>query len=157
MSNVSKILQDFADSLIEELQSTAPTATGKLRRSFEAEVDDDGITIYSEAYARIMDQGINGKERSNGSPFSFKNKMPPPSAFDKWMIVKGIAPRSVKGRFASRKGLQFAIANSVFRKGIKGSFFIERSLAGGIDELPDSLAQAVWQDFLLTIDKNQIK
>ena len=52
--------------------------------------------------------------------------MPPPSAFDKWSIRKGIAPRDKKGRFINRRSLNFLIARKVFNEGIQPSLFFTR-------------------------------
>jgi hypothetical protein len=65
--------------------------------------------------------------------------MPPPSAFDKWIVRKGISPRSATGKFQSRKGLQFAIAKSVFKYGIKPSLFFTKPFEAAYKTLPDTL------------------
>jgi hypothetical protein len=67
--------------------------------------------------------------------------MPPPKAFDKWIVRKGIAPRD-KGKFKSRKGLQFAIARSIYKKGIKPSMFFTKPFTAAFKRLPDDLVEA---------------
>jgi hypothetical protein len=65
--------------------------------------------------------------------------MPPPSKLDKWIVRKGIAPRNVAGKFQSRKGLQFAIAKSIFKYGIKPSLFFTKPFEKAFKKLPDVL------------------
>jgi hypothetical protein len=52
---------------------------------------------------------------------------------------KGIAPRSATGKFQSRKGLQFAIAKSIFKYGIKPSLFFTKPFEEAYKTLPDTL------------------
>ena len=76
-----------------------------------------------EDYATFVDKGVSGTETKYDTPYSYTDKMPPPSSLDKWTVRKGIAPRDDKGRFMPRKTLQFLIARSIFKNGIKPSLF----------------------------------
>ncbi len=95
----------------------------KLAESIQGEVKEfpNSIGIYfdMEAYGNFQDKGVSGKFKKYNTEYSYKSKMPPPSKLDKWIVRKGIAPRNVAGKFQSRKGLQFAIAKSIFKYGIK--------------------------------------
>ncbi len=64
--------------------------------------------------------------------------MPPPKAFDKWLVKKGIAPRD-NGKFTSRKSLAFLIARSVYRNGIKPSLFFTKPFEAAYKNLPQEL------------------
>ena len=69
--------------------------------------------------------------------------MPPPKAFDKWIVRKGLkGTRDKEGRFLSRKTLQFLIAKSVFQKGIKASMFFTKPFRAAFKRLPDELLEA---------------
>ena len=69
--------------------------------------------------------------------------MPPPKAFDKWIVRKGLKDiRDKQGRFLPRKTLQFLIAKSVFEKGIKASMFFTKPFQAAFKRLPDDLVQA---------------
>ena len=85
--------------------------------------------------------------------------MPPPSKLDKWTVKKGIAPRDEKGRFLSRKSLQFAIARSIFYNGIRPSLFFTKPFLKYSKELPNELEQAFALDaeaFLEFTTKQQL-
>lgn len=83
--------------------------------------------ILATNYADYVDKGVSGKKRKFNTPYSYNNKKPPASVFDKWIVKRGIAPRNEKGQFMDRKSLQFAMANHVFNKGIKPSLFITKA------------------------------
>jgi hypothetical protein len=78
--------------------------------------------------------------------------MPPPSAFDKWTIRRGIAPRNTKGQFQTRKGLNFAIARSIFEKGIKPSLFFTKPFEAAYKNLPDELIDKYGLDVIELFD-----
>jgi hypothetical protein len=65
--------------------------------------------------------------------------MPPMSKLDKWIVRKGIAPKDKEGRFIKRKSLQFLIARSIFRKGIKPSLFFTKAFESAYKKLPSEL------------------
>ena len=79
--------------------------------------------ILMEDYATFVDKGVSGTKKKYDTPYSYTDKMPPPSALDKWTVRKGIAPRDEQGRFMERKTLQFLIARSIFKNGIEPSLF----------------------------------
>jgi len=63
-------------------------------------------------YAKFQDQGVKGVSggRSNAKPaYKYTNKMPPPSAFE---------------RYTKDPGEQFAIAKAIFQKGIPAKKYI---------------------------------
>jgi hypothetical protein len=93
-------------------------------------------------YGYYQDKGVSGTKRKYDTPFRYTNKMPPPKAFDKWIVKKGIAPRGKGGIFAKRKGLQFAIARSIFEKGIKPSLFFTKPFEAAFKNLPNEMIEA---------------
>ena len=66
--------------------------------------------------------------------------MPPPSAFDKWVVKKGgkfnQSIRDSKGRFINRQSLTFVLAKSIFEKGIKPSYFFSSAFEKAYKKLP---------------------
>jgi hypothetical protein len=100
-----------------------------------------------EEYGYYQDQGVSGKKQKYGTPFSFKSKMPPASAFSQWVIRKGIkGTRDKKGRFVPRKSLQYLIARSVFNKGIKPSLFFTAPFERAYDKLKVDLPKELAED-----------
>lgn len=113
-----------------------------------------------EDYGFFQDKGVSGIKKKYNTPFSYKSKggknglkgMPPPSAFDKWTIRRGIAPRNTKGQFQTRKGLNFAIARSIFEKGIKPSLFFTKPFEAAYKNLPDELIDKYGLDVIELFD-----
>jgi hypothetical protein len=69
--------------------------------------------------------------------------MPPPSKLDKWIVkrnLKGV--RSKDGKFISRKSLQFMIARSIYKKGIKPSLFFTKPFEKAFKNINKDLIEA---------------
>ena len=147
MSERLKALEKFRDLVVAEakanLKKMGKDTSGKLSNSIKGEVkqmpNSIGVYFEMEPYGNFQDKGVSGTQRKFDTPYSYKSKMPPPSAFDKWIVKKGIAPRSTSGKFQSRKGLQFAIAKSIFKYGIKPSLFFTKPFEEAYKTLPDTL------------------
>jgi len=117
------------------------------------------LTFLMEEYVVFKDKGVKGTKsnylENKNSPFSYKSKggkkglkgMPPPKAFDKWIVRKGLKGiRDSKDRFIGRKSLQFMIAKSVFEKGIKASMFFTKPFEKAFKNLPKELVDAYTLD-----------
>ena len=63
-------------------------------------------------------------------------------AFNGWTIRRGIAPRRKGGQFQKRKGLLFAIANSVYHTGLETTHFLTTPFERYFKDLPDDIVEA---------------
>jgi hypothetical protein len=117
------------------------------------------MAFLMENYGEYQDKGISGTEVKYNTPYKYTNKMPPPSAFSQWVVRKGLkGTRDASGRFVSRKGLQFAIAKSIFKKGIKPSLFFTKPFEAAFKNLPNDIVEAYGLDvenFLKTTINNK--
>ena len=149
MNDRQQVLNRFIKHVVSQAKRNLSTkghnASKKLYNSIKGEAksfpNSIGIYFEMEDYGFYQDQGVSGKKKKYDTPFSYKSKMPPPSAFDKWTIRKGIAPRKSGGQFQSRKGLNFAIARSIFEKGIKPTLFFTKPFEAAFKNLPDDLLE----------------
>ncbi|QDP58875.1 MAG: hypothetical protein Unbinned5607contig1000_23 [Prokaryotic dsDNA virus sp.] len=142
MLNMKETLQRFAQTVVSEARvnltrekkDTTKSLSNSLAASVNKYTDSYVVEFLMDYYGIFVDQGVSGIHRKYDTPYSYKSKggkqglkgMPPTKAFDKWSIMKGIAPRDKKGRFLPRKSVNFAIARSVFEKGIKPSLFFTK-------------------------------
>ena len=161
MTNRQEVLDRFIKHVVSQakknLTTTGKNASKKLYNSIQGEAkafpNSIGIYFDMEDYGFFQDKGVSGIKKKYDTPFSYKSKMPPPSAFDKWTIRRGIAPRNTKGQFQTRKGLNFAIARSIFEKGIKPSLFFTKPFEAAFKNLPDELIENYGFDVEALFDK----
>jgi len=167
LDNFKKALEEFRDKVIEESKQNLKSLKkggGTLENSIkggEVKVTDNSLQFGIEMadYGVFQDKGVSGVKQKYNTPYSYTTKMPPPSKLDKWTVKKGIAPRDDKGRFISRKSLQFAIARSIFYKGIKPSLFFTKPFQKYAKGLPKELETAFALDteaLLAFVTKQQL-
>lgn len=145
-----EVLNKFVRHVVSQAKKNLTTgnrnASKKLYNSIKGEAksfpNSIGIYFEMEQYGLFQDQGVKGtKSGQSFSNFKYTNKMPPPKAFDKWTIRKGLAPREKGGKFKSRKSLNFAIARSVYEKGIKPTLFFTKPFEAAFKNLPEDLVE----------------
>ena len=154
-TEVQKELEKFRDYVISQSRSNLSrlkkNSSKRLYQSIKGDVkampNSMSIQFSMEDYGIFQDVGVSGKKKKYNTPYSYKSKMPPPKAFDKWIVRKGLAPRE-KGKFKSRKGLSFAIARSVFMNGIKPSLFFTKPFEAAYKKLPEELVEKYGLDAL---------
>ena len=163
MLEVEGVLKRFRDYVIQQSRSNLTkgnkNSSKALYNSIDGEVVTDkdfsivGFTMLE--YGHYQDKGVSGKLKKYNTPYSYKSKMPPVKAFNKWIVKKGIAPRNAKGEFQSRKSLQYAIARSIFLNGIKPSLFFTKPFEAGYKKYIDTdLIKAFGQDIETMVDYN---
>ena len=149
-TNLTKGKKNSSKELYNSLDSEVKVS----KNSFQLE-------FLMEDYGVFQDKGVSGTEKKYNTPFKYTNKRPPASAFSQWVVRKGLkGTRDKKGRFVSRKGLQFAIANSVYKKGIKPSMFFTKPFEKAFKNLPKELVQSFALDMetlLETTIKDNLK
>lgn len=173
LDNFKKALEEFRDKVVEESKKNL-RKEGKGGGDLENELKGGEVKVTPRSlqfeiempyYGTFQDKGVSGVKKKYNTPYSYKRKgsglkgMPPPSKLDKWIVKKSIAPRDEKGRFLSRKSIQFLIARSIFYNGIKPSLFFTKPFLKYSKELPTELEQAFALDaeaFLEFTTKQQL-
>ena len=130
-SNLTKGKKNSSKELYNSLDYDISQSSGTTSMSFNM-----------ADYGKFQDRGVSGTEKKYNTPYSYKSKMPPVKAFDKWVVRKGLAPRGKGGKFASREGIKFAIAKSIYKKGIRPSMFFTKPFEAAFKRLPDELVEA---------------
>ena len=158
-----KYLNDFAKYVIQQSRSNLTKSNKnvnkKLYNSLDSEIEVGAnsfrLAFLMEDYGKFIDKGVQGSnpsgikkgvQKAPNSEYRFKSKSIPTKVLDKWVIKKGIAPRSKSGKFLSREGLKFAIAKSIALQGIRPSLFFTRPFEAAFKNLPDELAEAYGLD-----------
>tara|TARA_R110000796_G_scaffold192265_2_gene308957 strand:+ start:569 stop:1108 length:540 start_codon:yes stop_codon:yes gene_type:complete len=163
LTETQEALQTFLDDVIKKskanLNNKGINASNNLSNSFDSSLkvskNSFEATILSEDYAKFIDRGVEGvKSGKSLSGYKYKSKggktglkgMPPPKAFDKWNIKRGRAGRDEKGRFLTRKQLNFRTAVGVFNYGIKPTKFFTDPFEEEFKNLPNDLIEAYGLD-----------
>lgn len=149
-ANVKSALDAFRENVIADAKrnftSLGKSTSGKGIQSLDGELDvfenSFSLSFSMEDYMEYQDRGVSGTKKKYITPYSYKSKRPPASAFDKWAIRKGIAPRDEQGRFLSRRSLNFAISTSIFKYGIKPSLFFTSAFEKHFKTLPQEILDA---------------
>ena len=155
-TEVQKELERFRDYVINQsrrnLSRLKKNSSKRLYESIKGDVkampNSISIQFTMEDYGIFQDAGVSGKKKKYNTPYSYKSKMPPPKAFDKWIVRKGLSPRTKGGQFKNRKSLSFAIARSVFMNGIKPSLFFTKPFESAYKRLPEELVEKYGLDAL---------
>lgn len=148
-TELQKVLDRFRDAVISQskrnLTRLQKNSSKKLYNSIKGKVkaypNSFHMEFTMEDYGFYQDKGVSGKNKKYNTPFSYKSKMPPTKAFDKWIVRKGLAPRGADGKFLKRKSLSFLIARSVYRNGIKPTMFFTKPFEAAYKNLPDDMVE----------------
>lgn len=152
--NTEKALKEFLKYTVSQAKANLTRKKKNSSRALYDSIEYDytvnensfSASITALDYGEYQDKGVSGKNKKYNTPYSYKDKMPPAKAFDKWIVRKGIAPRNDKGQFQTRKGIAFAIARGVFINGIKPSRFLSDPFEKGFKRLPDEIIEAYGLD-----------
>lgn len=144
---MTKLLATFCDQLIKAMQEKLVerdrVAAGVLYESIDLVIGERSVSVVMEDYWKFVDKGVqgNGKGKSGkrlkgvGSPFKYRNKMPPMEAFKKHIMNRGISikgysnkKRSLRAGIRAKKGnpieqAAWAMAKNVQMYGIDGIKF----------------------------------
>ena len=155
LKNVQQELNRFAKYVIT--QSRANLTRGKKNSSkalynsldYDINVSPNSFSLsfLMEDYGVFQDKGVSGIKKKYNTPYSYTNKMPPPSKMDKWIVRKGLkGVRGKDGKFISRKSLQFMIARSIYNNGIKPSLFFTKPFQKAFTNLDKDIIKAYQLD-----------
>lgn len=168
MTNFERILTEFAeetrDAARRELGSrtigknrTYGVASRALQKSLTFTIKGGSVSFGSPLpYAGFMHWGVNGTQKSHGSPYSYRNKQPPLEPIMEWMRVKPVRLRDADGRFVEQtesrmRSAAFLIARSIKRKGIQGVKYWTEAFEAMYPRYAQKLAEAKAEDVALEL------
>jgi hypothetical protein len=176
LSNTAQVLVDMAGYLIGEAQNnlnkSGSEATGELEASIKAsDIDVQGkrmsIDISLLDRYKFTDAGVNGVEKSNGSPFSFKTKKPSvamKTSIKKWLRLRGNRATKYKAiskverkdkslnklrkQADSQESMAWAVATNIKKNGIKPTKFFSKAIAATEKEYRKQIATGFKMDII---------
>jgi len=169
LENVQKELNRFAKYVVTQSRSNLTRQKKNASKQLWQSIDYDlkvsknsfQLEFLMEDYGIFQDKGVSGTEKKYNTPYKYTDKMPPPSKMDKWIVkrnLKGV--RGKDGKFISRKSLQFMIARSIYKKGIKPSLFFTKPFEKAFKNINKDLIEAYRLDvqkLMETTIKNNLK
>jgi len=135
-------LERFARAVVKQARTNLTRGghkfTGDLSKSLENwEVKVTQNSIYlsfsMEEYGDYQDRGVKGAanfkshKMARYTPYKYKDKMPPTKDLKKWSRSKGLN--------------EFAVARSIYQKGIPQTLFFTRAFEGQFDNLPETILE----------------
>ena len=148
------VIQQARSNLTKGKHNFNKTLYNSLRYSVYYSNDKFSMSFFMEDYGQFQDQGVRGaggtrkstsafkrtnnkgkiwKQKAPNSPFAYKDKKPPVSAFKDWAQSKGLNP--------------FAVRESVYRQGIPATKFFSTPFNIAINKLPPDIANAIKNSF----------
>ena len=122
-SELEQVLNDYGQEVQDlyktKLQQDDRIASGDLLNNVSFNVTRDGmrceVSLNLKYYWKFMERGVNGTERSQGSPYQFKKKRISVPAMLHWIKVKKSLPKP-----DNPLPMAFALATNIAKHGIKG-------------------------------------
>ena len=155
LKNVQQELNRFAKYVIQQSRTNLTKGKKNSSKALYNSLDYDlnvsqnsfSMSFLMEDYGIFQDKGVSGIKKKYNTPYSYTNKMPPPSKMDKWIVRKGLKGiRGKDGKFISRKSLQFMIARSIYNNGIKPSLFFTKPFEKAFKNLDKDIIKAYQLD-----------
>ena len=173
MKALERYLNSFGKSVVNKskgiLKRKDKVVTGNLLNSIEFRlvrtIEGFSVIFSMIDYGEFVDKGTSGSEKSRTfvdykgerqkSPYSFGKSRDGglTRGIDKWIVMRGIAPRDAKGRFISRKSLKFLIARKIYTQGHDGLSFFQKPLGLELRGFADQVGKAVKEDILNNLKK----
>jgi hypothetical protein len=163
LGGIAKIFDTLGSNVVKQARANLKKkkkGDSNLSKNLSYKVKGSSIEFTLSDYWEYVDAGVKGVggtkadgkawklKKVTNNKFKYTNKKPPFMAFNGWTIRKGIAPRDSKGRLMKRKGLLYAIANSVYHTGIETTHFFTDALDNEVLKLGDKIGEAFALDLI---------
>jgi len=173
MKALERYLNSFGKSVVNKskgiLKKKNKVVTGNLLNSIKFKLVNtpNGVNVEFSMldYGEFIDKGTSGSQKKRtyvdyegkrkNSPYSFGKSRDGglTRGLDKWIVMRGIAPRDARGRFISRKSLKFLMARKIYTQGHDGLSFFQKPLGLELRGFASNIGKAVKQDILQNLGK----
>ena len=154
--NTNEVIRKFAKYVIQQSRTNLTKGKKNVDKtlynslSFEQKQNQDifYLDMFMMDYGKFQDKGVNGKNKSYGSIYSFRNKKPPMQPLADWAKARNIRLRDEKGRYkkGNYRTIGFILQKSIYEKGIKPSLFFTKPFEKAWGLLPEQLIEAYGKD-----------
>lgn len=120
LTDIQQLLQQFIQAVRDDLKQQNINASSKLSQSLKSVVKQKGkwieISISLEDYWKYIEYGT-------------RPHFPPIQAIRKWIDVKPVLPRPMKGKLPTKDQLAFLIARKISRVGTRPKPFLNKTIS----------------------------
>lgn len=120
LTDIQQLLQQFIQAVRDDLKQQNINASSKLSQSLKSVVKQKGkwieISISLEDYWKYIEYGT-------------RPHFPPIQAIRKWIDVKPILPRPMKGKLPTKDQLAFLIARKISKVGTRPKPFLNKTIS----------------------------
>lgn len=120
LTDIQQLLQQFIQAVRDDLKQQNINASSKLSQSLKSVVKQKGkwieISISLEDYWKYIEYGT-------------RPHFPPIQAIRKWIDVKPVLPRPMKGKLPTRDQLAFLIARKISKVGTRPKPFLNKTIS----------------------------
>lgn len=120
LTDIQQLLQQFIQAVRDDLKQQNINASSKLSQSLKSVVKQNGkwieISISLEDYWKYIEYGT-------------RPHFPPIQAIRKWIDVKPVLPRPMKGKLPTRDQLAFLIARKISKVGTRPKPFLNKTIS----------------------------
>lgn len=120
LTDIQQLLQQFIQAVRDDLKQQNINASSKLSQSLKSVVKQKGkwieISISLEDYWKYIEYGT-------------RPHFPPIQAIRKWIDVKPVLPRPMKGKLPTKDQLAFLIARKISKVGTRPKPFLNKTIS----------------------------
>lgn len=132
--------------------------TGKITEMY-TKAENGVVNLYGTPHLLFQDRGVSGTEKKYNSPHGFTDKMPPPSVFIPYIKSKNLklrdnakyygeeSPFKETTEAKDQEKLSWAIAKSIYKKGIKPKNVFSKEIKQTLKELKEIVPNVMIQSF----------
>lgn len=160
---IESILGEFVEKVKGNIQAEDLNVTGSIS-DISIEADGESIVVTANPHLIYQSRGVSGTETKYDTPHSYTDKKPPASVFVDWIKSKNIQLRDnpkYGGKESPFKDLSddekirrvsYAMANKIYKDGIKPRDVYEKEIPGLIEALQKQIADFCVQYITNNID-----
>lgn len=160
-TDIDPVINDFIEFFKYQLQLAKGKTEISQNIKYRISINDASIEIVVSmpGYFRFIEEGVNGTQQQNGSPYSYKNNgrpIPVQPLYD-WIQVKNISLpyiKSLRETKDPKMTYAYMLSHSIKKKGIKPTPIlkdaIEQFQLGDklIERLRDKIKQMINEEFI---------
>src|SRR5690606_14654869 len=84
---VKQVIGEFIQRVHNNIEEQGLNVSGSIN-NISIQETDKGIAVTAPSHLEYVDKGVSGTITKYDTPYSYTNKMPPPSEMEEWIIAR---------------------------------------------------------------------